>query len=479
MKKNIIENDKIRNSLINLLKLNRKSIQLLKPINIIKKDDDDKLNTSKNDSISNNSNNNKNIKNKSNLLLNESNEIKTIRVDSESENSITYRKNIKKSKIINLLSERTNNKVKKKFKIKFPLFLNKSKKKIHHRNNENLTSQLTSLNPSSNRAYIKNLDKYKNIFNSVSSRVKTNYNKNKQLLFNSNNFTLKNYSTKNVDLVNNFSPKKRKHSFGMSNKLYLTQSSARKQQSTIEDYNRTLNKEFNTQELINIENSIIEQRLKNFRIKAYDKSPLFKTIEKLNMYLGREFNLDITNLKKSFNKKYKVYTNSINKIKEIKHKNLFCNNNAFGYKINLDKNYNDSDNDDIYNFNSQLSDLKSKNALKTFYNNKAKDKLEKKLDLEKQLIELENKFSYIIEQEKAEKNRLGINYGEINQIIQKKFLYREIYELDRNQKKKQFFDEQAKILYKTRNYIQNKVVKEHLKQKTINKFKDIIGVHFS
>ena len=52
MKKNIIENDKIRNSLINLLKLNRKSIQLLKPINIIKKDDDDKLNTSKNDSIS-------------------------------------------------------------------------------------------------------------------------------------------------------------------------------------------------------------------------------------------------------------------------------------------------------------------------------------------------------------------------------------------------------------------------------------------
>ena len=130
MKKNIIENDKIRNSLINLLKLNRKSIQLLKPINIIKKIDGDKLNTSKNDSISNNSNNNKNIKNKSNLLLNESNEIKTIRVDSESENSITYRKNIKKSKIINLLSERTNNKVKKKFKIKFPLFLNKSKKKF-------------------------------------------------------------------------------------------------------------------------------------------------------------------------------------------------------------------------------------------------------------------------------------------------------------------------------------------------------------
>ena len=46
-------------------------------------------------------------------------------------------------------------------------------------------------------------------------------------------------------------------------------------------------------------------------------------------------------------------------------------------------------------------------------------------------------------------------------------------------KKKQFYDEQAKILYKTRNYLPNKVLKGILKQKTINKFKDITGVHFS
>ena len=190
------------------------------------------------------------------------------------------------------------------------------------------------------------------------------------------------------------------------------------------------------------------------------------------MYLGREFNLDITNLKKSFNKKYKVYTNSINKIKEIKHKNLFSNNNVFGFKINLDKN-DYGENGEMYNLKSQFSDIDSKDALKTFYNNKAKDKLSKKLELEKELIELENKFAYIIEQEKSEKNRMGINYGEINQVIQKKFLVREIYELDRNQKKKQFYDEQTKILYKTRNYLPNKVLKEMLKQKTINKFKEI------
>ena len=132
----------------------------------------------------------------------------------------------------------------------------------------------------------------------------------------------------------------------------------------------------------------------------------------------------------------------------------------------------------MYNMKSQFSDNDSKDALKTFYNHKAKDKLSKKLELEKELIELENKFAYIIEQEKSEKNRMGINYGEINQVIQKKFLVREIYELDRNQKKKQFYDEQTKILYKTRNYLPNKVLKEMLKQKTINKFKEITGVHF-
>ena len=98
--------------------------------------------------------------------------------------------------------------------------------------------------------------------------------------------------------------------------------------------------------------------------------------------------------------------------------------------------------------------------------------------MEKQLIELENKFAYIIEQEKLEKNLMGINYGEINQVVQKKFLYREIYELDREHKKKKFYDEQRNILYQTRNYQQNKVLREILKQKTINKLKDITGVHF-
>ena len=53
------------------------------------------------------------------------------------------------------------------------------------------------------------------------------------------------------------------------------------------------------------------------------------------------------------------------------------------------------------------------------------------------------------------------------------------YELDREQKKRQFYDEQTNILYNTRNYQPNKVLRDILKQKTINKFKGITGVNFN
>ena len=475
MKNNLFENDKIKFSLINRLKINRKSIQLLKPLELIQNNEEDKLNTSGKEETTKNSIN-KNYKIKTNLFLKK---FKNIKTDSELENSIANRNRLKKSKIMPLLSEsKNNNKIKRQIKLKFPLNSIKNKKNYNERNDDDLNSisPFTTFDESSRKDYTKNLDKYKKIFNSVSSRLKSYYNKSK-LLSNSKIFVQKNYSTKTINLMNNLqSPNKRKSSFRSTNKMILSQSNKKKTQVSFEDYTKTLNKEFNTQELINIENNQIKERLKNFKVKSYNKTPLFNTTEKLNIYLGREFNLDIRNLKKSFDKKYKVYTNSINKIKEIKHNNLFSNNFVFGFKINLNQNYNE---DNEINYKSKFSDSDSKDALNTFYNIKAKDKLTKKLDLEKQLIELENKFAYIIEQEKSEKNRMGINYGEINQIIQKKFLVKEIYELDRNQKKKQFYDEQTKILYKTRNYLPNKVLKETLKQKTINKFKDITGVHFS
>lgn len=478
MKNNLFENDKIKTSLINRLKLNRKSIEILKPLNVIKK-------TDLFDSITSRKDNSKkktfNKKYDFNSKLFTSNNKLSIKLDSESDISIKNLNTNEEFKSLPILSERSNEKIKKQIKklnLKFSLnsLKKNTKKNKKHISRNNNISDLDSLYFPSSRTtskdYLRNLNKYKNIFNTVSSRIKTSYNKSK--LDTSRNFIQRNYSPKNSYLMNTWqSPQKKKSSFRLGSKTNVLQSSGKKKQYTIDDYNKTLNKEFNTKELINIENSQIKQKLKEMKIKVYDKTPLFDTTEKLNIYLGREYNLDIRNLKKSFNKKFKVFTNSFNKIKEIKHKSLFSNNNnVFGYKISLDKN--NEEDDDLY----KLTDFDIKEALKSFYTYKAKDMLEKKLDLEKQLIELKNKFSYIIEREKLEKNRLGINYGEINKAIQKKLIVREIYELDRKKKKKNFYDEQAKILYKTRNFLPKKVLRENLKQKTINKFKDITGVHF-
>ena len=319
MKNNLFENDKIKFSLINRLKINRKSIQLLKPLNIVQNNEEDKLSTSRNDESTKNALS-KNYNLKSNLFAKKFKDMKVLKNDSESENSISNRYLVEKSKIMPLLSERYNTtKIKKQIKLKFPLNSVQNKKKHQGRNEDefNSNSPFTTFDQSSNRIYNKNLDKYKKIFNSVSSRIKTFCDKSKKLS-NSKIFVYKNYSAKNL-MKTLQSPNKRKSSLRTTNKMILTQSSAKKPQLTIEDYTKTLNKEFNTQELINIENRKIKERLKTFKVKVYDKTPLFNTTEKLNMYLGREFNLDLTNLKKSFNKKYKVYTNSINKIKEIKH----------------------------------------------------------------------------------------------------------------------------------------------------------------
>ena len=473
MKNNLIENDKIKLALTNRFKINRKSIQLLKPFNISIDNEYDKLTTSRKGKISKTIYN-KNYNIKSNIFESNSKEIPLLKSDSESDKSILNKNILRKSKIMPLLSDKNDeNETRKKIRIKLSLNYKKDMKKYRGRNysnDTNLDSPFNTFSQSSNRIFFRNIDKYKQIFKSVSSRIRTNYNKNK-LSSNSRKYTNNIYSPKNKNFMNKLqSPSKAKSTYRMKNQVFLTQSNGKKT-FNMDDYNRTLTKEFNTQELINIENSKIKERLKALKVKVYDKIPLFNSTEKLNTFLGRQFNLDIRNLKKSFNKKFKIYTRSINKIKEIKHKNLFNNNNnVFGYKINLEKKHVKK---------NEYTDFESKKALKTFYKFKSQDKLEKKLELEKQLIELENKFAYIIEQEKLEKNIMGINYGEINQVIQKKFLYREIYELDREQKKRQFYDEQTNILYNTRNYQPNKVLRDILKQKTINKFKGITGVNFN
>ena len=231
MKNNLIENDKIKFALINRFKINRKSIQLLKPFDFIIDNENDKLSSLRNEKISKTTLN-KNYNLKSNLFESKSKEIPSLKNDSESENSITNKNILKKSKIMPLLSEKNDaNKIKKRIKIKLPLNSEKENKKYKGRNDSNdlnLNSPFNTLTQSSNRDYIRNLDKYKQIFKSVSSRIKSNYDKSK-LSPNSGNYLNSIYSPKKMNYMNKFySPSKAKSSYRMSSKMFLTKSSGKK-----------------------------------------------------------------------------------------------------------------------------------------------------------------------------------------------------------------------------------------------------------
>ena len=252
MKNNLIENDKIKLALINRFKINRKSIQLLKPFNISIDNEYDKLTTSRKGKISKTIYN-KNYNIKSNIFESNSKEIPLLKSDSESDKSILNKNKLRKSKIMPLLSDKNDeNETRKKISIKLPLKYKKEMKKYKGRNysnDSNLNSPFNTFSQSSNRIFFKNINKYKQIFKSVSSRIRTNYNKNK-LSSNSRKFTNNIYSPKNKNFMNKLqSPSKAKSTYRIKNQVFLTQSSGKKT-SNMDDYNRTLTKEFNTQELL-------------------------------------------------------------------------------------------------------------------------------------------------------------------------------------------------------------------------------------
>ena len=116
-----------------------------------------------------------------------------------------------------------------------------------------------------------------------------------------------------------------------------------------------------------------------------------------------------------------------------------------------------------------VTDKNVKSALKKYYNQKTKNILMKKLELERELIDLNTKFKNDIEKEKYIKKENNIKYDKLNKIIQSKLIQRDIYETNFIKKKNEFHDEQIEMLHKIRNWsIPAKIVKRILKQKTIN-----------
>jgi len=448
-------NNKNKSLLINQLKINKKTIKLL---GLLFKN----KNENKHKSITSRNNNNLILNKKYNISSN----IFPNKILKLPENAIILGNNTINPIIEESLTERNylnNFGIKDKNK-------SRNKKMIFNKSDiDNEQKYFYSTENNSKKNYTVNLNKYKNIFDKIFYRIESSYKHYKSFD--------KKKDFKNYNIVKN----RRKKSLTQLNKaisetkIGLNNNIHNKYCSlpTFEDYKNILEKEFNCKELIQIENSKIKQKLKLLKSNIYKKTPIYKSTEKLNTHLIRQFNLDESDLKNCFNKKYKIYRESVNKILEIRKQNLyqeFKENNPYEKNIlNLDK--------DTFSYNNKneiTTNKDVKNALNKYYNEKAKNILDKKLEIERELINLKTEFK----NKEKDKNKNNINYDQLNQIIQTKLLYKEIYETDINKKKQQFYDEQTEMLHKVRKWnIPSKVVKLVLKQKTINKFKTNIGAY--
>ena len=469
------KNNKSKSFLINQVKINNKSLEILDSF-ISNKNIKNKSNTSRNNKFTNI------MSNKRFTFTNLKSVNNTSTVNSEKYLQTNHNNIFNNSKAISL-TERNNNNLLQ--------ILIKNNNKYKSRNTYSLQSEentfpyLSLSQQNFKYFYTININKYKKIFESVSSRIKSSYKK-KKFLLNKNIFNnfINNKNANNIK-GKHFSPlKKKKRGSKKSIKSIHSNSDKYLSLPKLEDYQNTLENEFNCRELIKIDNGKIKQKLKQYKYEIYKKSPIYKTNEKLNKLLIREFNINKSDFKNAFNKKYKIYRQSVNKIQEIKKKNIyrdFKKMNQYEQKLfNKNKEIMDYNNDYNNNYKKQkITNKNVKKALNNYYSQKAKNILKKKLEMEKELIDLKTKFKDNIEEEKYKKNEYNINYAQLNQIIQTKLLYREIYETDINKKKKEFYDEHTKMLHKIRNWsIPTKIVKQILKQKTINKFKINSGAYF-
>ena len=466
-------NKKNKSLLLNQLKLNNKSLELLESSIPNNKD----IEKYKSISSRNNNLNYFFLKNKFSLNSNfpqkkiniklSKNNLKTNKEESKAINSNNPISNYKS------LTERNNHIVKKSYHNTNSF---KSRNINSHNSNDFLSNNSTKQN--TRKYYTMNINKYKSILNKVLSRIKTSFKKKKHLL-NNINLNIYNYNKTISPLKRKYPSQKNQRKsmprIGFIGSIY-NENNSQRSLSKLEYFENTLGNEFNCKELIKLENGKLKEKLKKYKLNIYHKTPIYKTNEKLNTLLIRDFNLDEKEQKTSFNKKYKIYRASVNKIKELRKKNLFhepkFNELYEKEKLNLEKEI------DEYN-KKDITKKTIKNVLNQYYKLKTKNILAKKLELEKELIDLHTKFKRNIEREKYIKNEQNVNYGQLNQVIQTKLIYKEIYETDIDKKKKDFYDEHTVMLHKVRKWsVPAKVVKKVLKQKTINKYKTSIGTYF-
>ena len=447
---NLRKNNKNKSILLNQLKINKNSIKLLGLLNQNKNEFKYKSITSRN--------------NNTNLILNKK--------FSFSSKFLPSKKNLNKNNTIYIVdNKRNNNKINSIIQNSLTEInpINNFEKKTRNKS-RNIKMDLynNELNYPSNdltnsrKYYTTNINKYQNIYDKIFKRIKSSYKHNKH-------FTIKNEFNNSLKKIK---VSKTKSSTPIHNKIRDIINNKHSSLPKFEYYKYILEKEFNSKELIKMENTKIKQKLQLLKSNIYSKMPIYKTNEKLNTHLIRQFNLDESDFKNSFNKKYKIYRASVNKIQEVKIKNIFHEFKNNKDLINLEN--------EIFGYSNKedvIPNKKVKKALNKYYNQKTKKILNKKLEIERELINLKTKFD--TEKEKNVIDEYNINYSQLNHIIQTKLIYKEVNETDINKKKQKFYEENTELLHKVRNLsVPSKVVKLVLRQNTINKYKNNIGAYF-
>ena len=467
MKSDLLKTIKLKSNLMSRLKINKKSLKILDSINYNKSRKKYKSMTSRNNL------NNIFLQNKfyfnTNLTQRRKPAIRLVK-NKSSTNPLKQIQNINNDNFFaQSVTERKNNDSHKLLINNKNFFRSRNQILSHH--NELGFPSITMIHQNSKGNYTININKYRKIFESISSRIKSSYEKKSSSSIKIDNKRFSSLKSSSYHKNKIYNRKASAPKLLISKKFFKTSHSLNK----LKDYENTLENEFNCKEFIKMEINEIEKKLSKFKPTLYKKRPIFKTKDKLNEHLIREYNLDMANLKKSFNKKFKVYVNSLKKIKEIRDKKLFRE---------LKKNRLFSINDinavnEIYGYNQKndFSNNGVRKALNSYYSKKTNYILQKKYELERELIDLNTEFRHNIEREK--KINSNINYSELNQIIQTKLVKREVYETDISKKKREFYDEHTKLMHKTRKWnIANKVVKNMLREKTMEKFKASAGINF-
>ena len=332
--------------------------------------------------------------------------------------------------------------------LKFFSITETNKKKLKTLPNRRINLKISNRYPK--EKCLRYFGKFQKIFNNISSRVKKSLNK-KESSF-TRRSSVRNYSIK----VREKNPIKIRTPITKTKTLRMNLNAALNSDNFI----NVMKNEFNCKELMKMEMENLKKKLYKLRPVIKSHVQIYNNYQRLNEHLIREFKLDKDTIINSCKKKYETYKESVEIIEQLRNK-----------KLNIVSS--DGKKYDIF------SDSEVKSALDEYYKFKSDSLFLKSLEFQKELINLnrKNKVNKISHSRQQYENDMKMS--KLKEIVQKKLLHKEIYLTDFDKRKKEFFDEDFKIMHKCTKWKKpSKHIKSIFRQETINKVKSNIGLFF-